>query len=169
MEGQIIMCLCVWKVCRDDGLATMPKSRSLKTLHMEKVILLGTDQLPVSIYNDYSWCQISLPHCFHLPADKCLCKDVAAVKGICDSMYVSWNRFCRQFGLYPEVLEKIIPLNDNVWDHRNSNHSLDITRILVDFSCCNRKNQLLYTNVSLTKIKNFFSPFSLSAIYLIIL
>ena len=137
----------------------MPKSRSLKRLHMERVILLGTYQLPVSIYNDYSWCQSSLPHWFHLPADKCLYNNVAAVKGIFDSMYVSWNRFCKWSGLCPEVLERIIPQNDNVWDHKNSNHSLDITRILADFSYYNRKNQLLYTNISLTKIKNFFLPF----------
>lgn len=125
---------------------------------MERVILLGTDQLPVSIYNDYSCCQSSLPHCFHLPADKCLYKNVAAVKGIFDSTYVSWNEFCRQSGLCPEVSERIILQNDKVRDHKNSNHSLDITRILVDFSCYNRKNQLLYTNASLTKIKNCFSP-----------
>lgn len=28
---------------------------------MEIAILLETDQLPVSIHNDYSWCQSSLP------------------------------------------------------------------------------------------------------------
>lgn len=151
------MCMCVWKACWDAGLATMPKSRSLKTLHMERAILLGTDQVPVSTYNDYPWCQSSLPHCFHLPADKCLYKNVAAVKGIFDSLYVSWNGFCRQSGHCPEVLERIIPQNHNVWDHKTSNHSLDITRILVDFSCYNRKNQLLYTNVSLTNTKNFLS------------
>lgn len=55
---------------------------------MERVTLLGTDQLPVSTYNDYSECQSSLPHCFHLPADKCLYKNVAAVKGIFDSVYL---------------------------------------------------------------------------------
>lgn len=128
------------RACQDDGLATMPKSRSLKTLHTERVTLLETAQLPVSIYNDYSWCQSSLPHCFHLPADKCLYKNAAAVKGTFDSTYVSWNGFCRQPGRRPEEPEKIIPHNDNVWDHKNSNHSLDITPTLVDFSCYNRKS-----------------------------
>lgn len=42
------------KSFQDDGLTTMPNSRSLKTLHMEGIILLETDQLPVSIHNDYS-------------------------------------------------------------------------------------------------------------------
>lgn len=104
-----------------------------------------TDQLPVSLYNDYSWCQSSLPHCFHPLADKCLYKNAAAVKGIVDSMYVSWNKFCRQSGLCPELFEWTVLQNYHVWAHKNSNHSLDITRILVDFSCYNRKSQLLHT------------------------
>lgn len=78
-----------------------------------------------------------------------------------DSMYVSWNGFCRQSGLCPEESERIIPQNDNVRDHKNSNHNLDITRILADLSCYNRKTQLLHTNVSLTKIR-FYSAFFLS-------
>lgn len=142
------MCMCVWKACQDDGLATMPKSRSLKTLNMERVILLQTDQLPVSIYNDYSWCQSSLPRCSHLPADKCLYKNVAAVKGIFDSMYVSWNGFCRQSGLCPEVMERIIPQNDNVRDHKNSNYSLDIKRILVDVSCYNTEPVIIHEHLT---------------------
>lgn len=101
------------KACWDDGLATAPKSRSLKTLLMQRVTLLGAAQLPVSTYSDYSPCQSSLPPCFHLPADKCLYRNVAAVKGIYDSMYVSWNGFCRQPGLCSEVLGNIIPQKDN--------------------------------------------------------
>lgn len=43
---------------------------------------------------------------------------------------------------------RIIPQNDNVRDHKNSNYSLDIKRILVDVSCYNKEPVIIHEHLT---------------------
>lgn len=69
------------KACWDDGLATAPKSRSLKTLLMQRVTLLGAAQLPVSTYWTV-WHTVTIPHVRAVCHPAFICQPTNACTGM---------------------------------------------------------------------------------------